>query len=144
MKTWIKILLTLFLVGIIAAALVYHFVINKPHPDYEKEPAKYSLKASELFTQFTTNRKESEKKYNGQVIEISGKYTSIEKNDSTVIVVFALNKGDFGDEGIRCTMLPKFKTEMAGYPKSSEIKIKGFCSGYNDTDVILIKSSIQK
>ena len=101
MKTWLKILLILFFMGIISAFLVYHFVINKPHPDYDKEPAKYSLKANELFNQFTSNKKESEKKYNGQVVEISGKCTSIEQNDSLAVVVFSFKAGMFGDEGIR-------------------------------------------
>ena len=124
--------------------LVYHFVINKPHPDYEKEPAKYSLKATEFFNAYITSRKESETKYNGQVIEIEGKYSSVEKNDTTAIVVFVFKQGMFGDEGIRCTMLPKYKTALDNTAKGTEIKVKGYCSGYNDTDVILIKCSIQK
>jgi uncharacterized protein (DUF1330 family) len=144
MKTWLKILLGLFLLGITSASLVYHFVINKPHPDYDKEPAKYSLKASEFFNDYVTNRKESETKYNGQVIEISGNFSSVEKTDSTDVVVFAFRQGMFGDEGIRCTLLPKYKEVIGDYTKDKEIKVKGYCSGYNDTDVILIKCSIQK
>ncbi len=144
MKTWLKILITLCLAGIVSAFLFNHYVINKPHPDYEKEPAKFSLKASELYKQYTTDRKTSEKKYNGQLIEIDGKYTRVEKSDTSSIVVFAFNQGMFGDEGIRCTLLPKYKTAIAAYPKGSEVKIKGFCSGYNDTDIILTKCSIQK
>ena len=45
MKTWIKILLGLAVAGIAAAFLVYHFVINKPQPDFEKIKPDYSLNA---------------------------------------------------------------------------------------------------
>jgi len=144
MKTWLKIILIIFIIGTISALLVYHFVINKPHPDYEKETATYSLKANDLFNAFKNNRKTSEAKYNGQVIEISGIFSKTEKTDSSAVVVFAFNQGMFGDEGIRCTLLPKYKTAIDNFVTGTEIKIKGFCSGYNDTDVILIKCSIQK
>ena len=36
MKTWVKIILILFVVGIIAAVYGYFFYYNKSHPDYEK------------------------------------------------------------------------------------------------------------
>jgi hypothetical protein len=144
MKTWLKIFLAIIALMIIGAFCIYHFVINKPHPDYEKEAAKYSLTATELFKEFTTDRKASETKYNGQVIEISGKFKSIEKNDTLSVVVFSFRQGMFGDEGIRCTMLPKFTEKVTALSNDSEIKIKGYCTGYNDTDVILVKCSINE
>jgi hypothetical protein len=144
MKKWLKILLILFFIGIVSAGLFYHFVIDKPHPDYDKLPAKYSLAANELYNQFTTKRKESETKYNGEVVEISGKCSNIEQNDTVAVVVFSFKAGMFGDEGIRCTLLPKYNQEIKSYKKDSDIMIKGYCSGYNDVDVVLIKCSIQK
>ncbi len=144
MKKWFKILLLLATVGIVTAINYYEFVINKPHPDYDKLSAKYSLTANDLYNQFTTKRKESETKYNGEVVEISGKCKNIEQNDTMAIAVFSFKEGMFGDEGIRCTLLPKYKSEISNYKKDSYIKIKGYCSGYNDVDVVLIKCSIQK
>lgn len=144
MKKWLKILIILFLAGAISAALFYHLVINKPHPDYENEPAKFRLPAKELFDQFSLNAKESGNKYNGQVIEITGKFSNFEHNDSLVIVALNFKDGLFGPEGVRCTFLPKFNAAIEKYSKDADIKIKGFCSGYNDTDVILIKCSVQK
>ena len=93
MKTWLKILLILFVVGIIAAVLVYIFVYNKPHPDFENMKPDYALSASELYTSFATDKPGSEKKYNGKVVEISGTLGKIETTDSLVIAVFVFNQG---------------------------------------------------
>jgi hypothetical protein len=56
--------------------------------------------------------------------------------------VFVFEQGDFGDEGIRCTMLPKYNFEAGKLQPDVEIKVKGYCTGYNETDVILEKCSI--
>ena len=62
--------------------------------------------------------------------------------DSLVIAVFVFNQGMFGDEGVRCTMLHGQTKLAANISKGNTVKIKGFCSGYNDTDVILEKCSL--
>jgi len=62
--------------------------------------------------------------------------------DSMVIVVFAYRKGDFGDEGIRVTMLPQFNQAAKGIDPFKQVKIKGLCTGYNGTDVIMEDGSI--
>lgn len=142
MKKWIKIILVLAALGIIAALLVYKFYINKGHPDFEKLPAEYSVSASDLYKSYLSNKDSSDKIFNGKVIEINGAISSVELIDSLVIATFVFNQGDFGDEGIRCTMLEKYKEETQKLMPGTEIKIKGFCSGYNDTDVILEKASI--
>ena len=48
----------------------------------------------------------------------------------------------FGDEGIRCIMLPNQNELMKKYGTSTLITIKGYCTGYNDTDVIIEKASV--
>lgn len=144
MKTWLKILLGLAVLGIIAAVLVYVFVYNKPHPDYEKLTAAYSLAPQELYSSFTANKDEAQKKYNGQLIELTGVLNKIETADSLVIAVFVFNQGMFGDEGVRCTMLPKYNLEAQSLQPGGTVKIKGYCTGFNDTDVILEQCSLVK
>jgi hypothetical protein len=142
MKKWIKILLVFIVAGIISILLVYHFVINKPHPDYETKKTDYVLTAKALYEQFTLDKKTAGAKYNGKVLEISGIFKSIEKNDTLAVLVFSFKEGMFGDEGIRCTFLPKFKDKVNALNKNSKVRIKGFCSGFNDTDVIMEKCSL--
>jgi hypothetical protein len=141
MKPWIKILLILFALGVIGAGLGYKFVYNKPHRNYEKAKADFSLMGGELFAQFKSSTPQASEKYTGKVLEISGILSSVETPDSLTIAVFALSEGMFGDEGIRCSMLPNFSVNISKYI-GSEVKIKGYCTGYNETDVIMEKCSI--
>jgi hypothetical protein len=143
MKTWIKIILGLFVVGFITAVWVYVYVYNKSHPDYEKMKPDYTLSASELYNSFKANTTGSGKKFNGKILAVSGTVNKVETVDSLVIVIFVFNQGIFGDEGIRCTMLPSFNVEAKKLRPDNVYKIKGFCSGY-DTDVNIEHCSIVK
>jgi hypothetical protein len=142
MKTWIKILLAAFVVGIIGIVLIYVFIYNKPQPNYEKMVPRFRLNAQELFDSFKNNKPSAEKKYNGQLIEINGKLGHVETQDSITIAVFIFGQGMFGDEGIRCMMIPKFNEEAKKLIPEGTTRIKGYCTGYNDTDVILEHCSI--
>lgn len=144
MKTWIKILLILFVLGIAGAFLVYKFYINKPHPDIEKMTPDFTLKAADLFSEYLNNKAEAEKKFNGKIIQIQGNLAKAEVADTVVTAVFVFKQGDFGDEGIRCNMSKKFHDEIQKKDSGVLISIKGRCSGYNETDVIFEQSSIVK
>jgi hypothetical protein len=142
MKTWIKVLLGLVLIGIIAGFLFYHFVINKPQPDFATLKPQCSLGADVLYNAFKSSKISASKLYNGKVIEITGKLSKVEDVDTLTIAVFVFNKGMFGDEGIRCTMLKKFSQEAKKLKSDGITRIKGYCSGFNDTDVILEHCSL--
>lgn len=143
MNKWLKIFIGLALIGIIATGLGYKFIYNKPHTNYEKAKPDFSLTCQEIFSDYQNNRSVAEQKFNGKVVEISGFLDKIETPESMTIAVFALEDGMFGDEGIRCTMLPKYSENIMSYA-GKEVKLKGYCTGYNDTDVILEKCSIVK
>jgi hypothetical protein len=144
MKTWVKIILSLFGIGTVAALLLYVFVYNKSHPDFEKMKPDHTLSASDLYNSFKANTTESETKYNGKVVQVSGTLAKVESTDSLVIAVFVFNQGMFGDEGIRCTMLPSYNEEAKKLQPNGVYTIKGFCSGFNDPDVVLEQCSIMK
>jgi hypothetical protein len=142
MKPWLKILLIILLIGIIAAILVYIFVYNKPHPDYLKAKPDFKITAADFYLAFKERTAESEKLYSGKVIEINGTMTRVESSDTIVTIVFVFNQGMFGDEGIRCAMLPEHFEKARILPPGTLCRIKGFCSGFNDPDVILENCSI--
>jgi hypothetical protein len=141
MKTWIKIILGLGILGIIAAILAYFFVYNKPHPDYENLDAEFSLSAKALFDEFIADNAAANKKYNGKMIELTESVTRVEGTDSLITVVFVFRQGDFGDEGIRCTMLPKFNDVALKLQPGVSVKIKGYCTGYT-SDVIFEQCTV--
>ncbi|MGA3013032.1 MAG: hypothetical protein ABSD71_03240 [Bacteroidales bacterium] len=142
MKTLIRIVLVIALTIFIGGTLVFYFLYNKPHPDFEKMKTDYSLSAADLYKTFTADKAGSGKKYNGKVIIVTGNLTKTENADTLVTCVFVFNQGMFGDEGLRCTMLPKYREQAGKLMPGSEIKIKGYCTGFNDSDVILDKCSI--
>jgi hypothetical protein len=132
----------LFVIGLVSAGLVYKFVINKPHENYEKAKPAYIISAAELYNSFQANRAEAEKKYNGQVVLLKGRLDKVEASDTMVTGVFVFDQGMFGDEGIRCTMLPKYSPVLKAIPQGTDVQVKGFLTGYNDTDVILEECTV--
>ena len=103
-----------------------------------------TLTAEELYHTFVTDRVASGEKFNGKMVAISGILNHVEATDSMTIGVFVFDHGMFGDEGIRCIMLEKYKEDQKKFQAGNNITIKGFCSGYNNTDVILEYCSIYK
>ena len=137
MKRWIKIFLGLVIAGIAAGLLIFHFVINKPHPDFEKIKPDYTLNAGAFYNEFKTNKENASRLYNGKVIEITGKIARVEIEDTLTIAVFVFNQGMFGDEGIRCVMLRQYSQEARKLKPDGTTRVKGYCSGFNETDVIM-------
>jgi hypothetical protein len=145
MKKWIRIIAILAVIGLIAALLVWKFYINKPHADIENTAAAYSLNVTELWKQYNQELKLSDSLYTGKVIEITGDLSNIDKVDSLVYLVFVMEPDpDFGNKTIRCEMLAKYNEEVAAIVPGSPVKVKGFCSGYDQTDIKITKCSIIK
>jgi hypothetical protein len=142
MKTWLKVLLVLAVIGIVAAVLVYFFVYNKPHTDYEKAKPEMVLTASELYDAFINDIGSAQETYNGKVLQISGVLDYVEDTDGRVFAIFAFGEGIFGPEGVRCSMLENYIEKVKNIPTGTQITIKGFCSGFNDPDVILDHCSV--
>ena len=141
MKKLLKIGAGIAVLGILAAVYVWFFVYNKPHRDYQKAEVDFIVAAETCYNQYSGNTAESQQ-YLDKVLQVEGVPSSIENTDSTVIVVFAFNSGMFGDEGIRCTMLLNQHDQTRNLALSENISIKGYCTGYNGTDVILEHCSL--
>lgn len=131
----------LVILGIIGAAYGWFFVYNKPHRDFENANVDYSMEAIDCFQNYASQTEETENIYNGKILEISGIPSKIESNDSLSVIVFVFKEGMFGDEGIRCTMLPKYYEKTKQLNLNENIIIKGYCTGYL-TDVVLEHCSI--
>jgi uncharacterized protein (DUF1330 family) len=144
MKKLLIIALILIIVGVAAAFLVYKYVYNKPHPDYVKEQADMRVRAKRLYTDYTANAEAANERYTGKILEIEGQITRIENAEDMIVVVYAFKAGDFGDEGIRITMLPEYKEAARTINPFKSVVIKGYCTGYNGTDIILEKGSMVK
>jgi hypothetical protein len=145
MKKVLSIGIILAVLGVVAAALVWKFYVNKPHDDIELATPAYSLSTEEIWNQFNTNRKVADSLYNNQVIELSGSLNRIDKNDTLVSVIFVMAADSmFGDKTIACQMYKKHNVEAGALTVGSKVKIKGVCVGFDDTDIKFNKCSIVK
>lgn len=145
MNKLLKIGLILAVTGLIAAALIWKFYVNKPHDDIEKSTPVYSLSVDEIWSKYNTERKAADSLYNDQVIEVTGNLSRIDKNDSLVSVIFVMAADSmFGDKTIACQMYKKQNAEAGALAVGTKVKIKGVCIGYDDTDIKFNKCSIVK
>ncbi len=137
MKKWMKILLILAILGAAGATYVYVFVYNKAHPDYANLEPDFDTEAQTLFEAFKNNPEDAATTYNGKIIRLSGTLDKIDKLEDQTIAYFILDEGMFGNEGIRISMLPDEADKIKPLDTGKSVIIKGFCTGYNDSDVIL-------
>jgi hypothetical protein len=142
MKKILIIVVTLLVLLTAGGFLVYKFVYNKPHKDYVKTEADMKVRGKRLWTDYSMNKEVADKNFTGKVLEIEGTIMRVEEAEGMVIVVFAYKKGDFGDEGIRVSMLPEFHQAAKGINPFKPVTIKGLCTGYNGVDVIVENGSV--
>lgn len=133
-----KIIIPIVIIASTVLAYIYIFVYNKSHPKYEQVKPEFVIGAEKLFSNFTSNVDND--KFLGKFIAVAGTLDSVEETDSTTTLMFVFNEGMFGDEGVRCSMIKPTK----GLNSNIKIKLKGLCTGYNGTDVILEYCSIIK
>lgn len=145
MKKIVKIGIILAAIGLVAAALVWKFYVNKPHEDIENATPAYTLTANEIWKKYNADLKNADSLYTGKVIELSGTLNRADKSDSLVYSVFVMEVDSmFGDKSVRCEMLQKFNNEALEIKSGSEVRIKGFCTGFDQTDIKFNKCSIVK
>jgi len=132
-------------IGVITAALVWKFYINKPHEDIDNITPAYSMSTEEIWKNYNADLKNADSLYTGKVIELNGNLSRVDKNDTIVSVIFVMAADSmFGDKTIACQMYKKHNDEAAALTVGIKVKIKGFCTGYNDPDIKFNKCSIVK
>ncbi len=144
MNKYLKITLIIAAFGLVAAALVWKFYINKPHQDIENATPDFSMTTEELWKQFTTDEQKAGHMYNDKVIELTGTVGRVVDNDSVVSIAFIMEADSmFGDKSISCEMLKKYNDEAKALSKGSSVIIKGYCAGFIG-DIKFNKCSIVK
>lgn len=137
-----KLILVVLVIAVLGGAYAYFFMYNKSHPDYENLDAEFSLSAEKLFNDCKS--KGLSANYTGKLLEINGVPSDLEIQDTVMIVVFAFEEGMFGSEGLRVSFLSHYNEKLTKIDLQKEIRIKAYCTGYNETDVILEKASLIK
>lgn len=136
----LKIFIGLVILGLAAGIWVYFFMYNKPHPTYKSLKPDFAIEATDLYNQFKSSPAKSAEKYNGKMLEVKGLLSQTEVNDSSATAYFIIEEGMFGYQGVRIALLQGEKT--GSLSSGSTVTLKGLCTGFNDSDVILEHGSI--
>ncbi len=110
----LKIIL-LFAVILIVGFLSYSYIMTGGARDLEKETSEFSVSASDVFGEFSSNSQMATAKYLNKAVEITGKVTNVAENVITL------------DGKVSCQLQVSEQTTL-----NSQVKIKGRVTGYDD------------
>jgi hypothetical protein len=128
----------IILIAVVVTAVIAFYVYN----EYNRTPASAAdrsairLSADQLINEFRNDDSVAHKKFDQQVIEISGTPSSVEQESATILV--------FSNSGysIRCSMEKPIKASPGA------INVRGFYTGFNKdellgTDILLNRCVIK-
>lgn len=123
MKTLIKILAGLAVLLLIA----YLVVMNMPQSTVKSKEVHTEISAVDLFNSFSFNEKEAERKYVGQVIQITGLIDEVYPDEEGAQIVLLKSEG--GDLLAAVTLESNQSDKVAKYQEGDPITLKALCSG---------------
>ncbi|MCX6256991.1 MAG: hypothetical protein NTW49_03700 [Bacteroidia bacterium] len=133
MKLAWKIVLIIIAAGIIIGFSIVYYMYHKPHRDIAGAKADFTMVAADLVKQYVNDQKSCNAKYLDKVIIVTGKIADLSHNGNIGLTIVLENQM----EGINCAMDTKYfnenKTMLNSLANGSEVKIKGICSGFDDT-----------
>ena len=128
-KRIIRLVLWVFLAGLIAAFSAIYYVFNMPRRNLSKENAIYSLEAKQLIFEFKKDETSANAKYLDKAISVTGEIKSIRTLENHSIV-FSLEDGM---EGVSCTVdsadVVIYSSKLSIVKIGSTAAFKGRCSG---------------
>lgn len=135
MKKSVKIILLAIVVIACIGGVVGWQMYNKPFTKAE-DVAGVQVTVSQLANDYAKDEQAADATYLNKVIEVKGTVTQASENQDGVLVVML--GGDDPTAVVQCTMRDSsFSAEEA-----SEIKVKGFCSGKNLFDEVLLTQCV--
>lgn len=128
-KKMIRLVLWIFLAGLIAAFSAIYYVFNMPRRNLSKENAIYTIEAKQLISEFKKDETSANAKYLDKAISVNGEIKSIRTLDNHSMV-FSLEDGM---EGVSCTVdsadVVIYSSKLSSVKIGSIAAFKGRCSG---------------
>jgi OB-fold nucleic acid binding domain. len=128
----------LFLTAIGVALYMYF----KPHRNISTSNADYTLTASALYHDFSTNEAAANQKYlsadKGKVIQVSGIVKEINRDQQGALSI-VINEPSMQNGGINCSFQIGDTDKAGNIKKGDRLTVKGECTGYLDiTDEVTL------
>mgnify|MGYP000863049798 CR=1 FL=1 len=123
----LRIFLFFAIIGLVGAGIGY-YLWNKPQTNMQTSRAEYTVEATQLYSEFSSDEAAANARYLGKTIAVRGTVQSASKADDGTLKVVLSTGQDFG---IVCN-LDKFSDHpRTDFPPGLAIVLKGLCSGYN-------------
>lgn len=125
-----KIIIWLFLIGIVAAGGVYLYLFHfgARHKDPLKAGNLIEIQADSLYRSFEYDEEEANKLFLGKTLKVSGEIESIQLNRNRYSVYF--NSGG-GMGSVMCEMDTTENDRISTLKAGDQTSIAGFCNGIN-------------
>ena len=131
MKKFFKIILYLFIVGLICGIGVYLYVFHKPHRNLANEKPAFTLTAADLIIQFGEKEDSCYKVYGDKAIQVNGKIADISKKGNIIQTIVLENSSS----GVSCGFNSLYNVEnsekISKLKVGDIVKLKGKCDGYD-------------
>jgi len=131
MKKIFKVILILFIIGLICGIGVYLYVFHKPHRNLANEKPAYELNAADLLSQYGAKEDSCNKLYGDKALQVSGKIADISKKGELVQTIVLEDP----TTGISCSFDSAYCAEnlkqISGFKVGDKIILKGKCDGYD-------------
>lgn len=119
-----RILIALLFIALIVGGILAYYEFNRGVQTLVDLNADYEMTADELYSAFETNEKEALKKYEGKVIQLSGKIVELNKSEKSNNLTLEAEGAMMG--GVNCT----FRELDDDLKLGDSIRLKGRCQGF--------------
>ncbi len=128
-KKTVRLVLWIFVIGLIAAFAAIYYAFNMPRRNLSRETAVYTLDAKQLISEFKKDEASATTKYLDKAIAVKGEIKSIRTLDNHSMV-FSLEDEM---EGVSCTVdstdVVNYSSKLTQFSNGSVVSFKGRCSG---------------
>jgi hypothetical protein len=126
MKPYLKILLGVVLLFILAGIGNGLYLFTKQHRNLSKAKPDFVLTAIDLQKAFEDNEAAATAKYVKKILEIEGEVESVKTGEANVLNVTIKSGSDLSS--VICTFVPA--TDPAKFTAGSRVTVRGECSGF--------------
>lgn len=121
--------IALIIIGVLllGGAGVGIYLYTKTTPDVAGIKPAYTLTADELTKAFNSDEQKANKKYAGEVIEVTGQISEKTANDTSMTFILTGQK-DQGS-GVRCSFSPNALEQAKKHGVGDQVQVKGKCTG---------------
>jgi hypothetical protein len=131
MKKIFKIILILFVIGLVCGFGVYMYVFHKPHRNLANEKPAFTLSAADLIKQFSEKEDSCYKVYGDKAVQVNGKIADISKKGDIIQTIVLENS----TSGVSCGFDSLYSVEnsekIAKLKVGEDVTLKGKCDGYD-------------